>query len=98
MKIIATSLSEQINAVLFDSATGETQLVPKLPSHKDEGFNDDIVSGNGLRPYGITWDEDNVFIGLRRHMIVYDNHCLQPHHLQTLSTSTSSYVHKQHRS
>ena len=73
MKIIATSLGGDHNAVLFNSKNGEKQVVPQLPHHKDEGFNSDVVSGDEFRSYGITWDADNIFLGLRRHMLVYDN-------------------------
>jgi hypothetical protein len=74
MKVIGTPLkSDNVNAVLFDTSNSNSLVIPRLAHHKDEGYRQDIIGGWSHRPYGITWDADNIFIACRRNMIVYDN-------------------------
>jgi len=88
MKIAATPSNGTDNLCLFDTETKEEKRVAALPEHLNNEFADDLVNGPSHRPYGITWNADNVFVGIRRNLVVYDSELNAVDMLEVLGDNT----------
>ena len=69
MRLLITPSNPKYTFVLFDTETGEDRRIESLEAEADPGANE---SRPPHRPFGITWDKDNVYVANRRNICVYD--------------------------
>jgi hypothetical protein len=68
MKILATISDMSRVAILVDASTGRTSVIPGR-----RRFLDDTISNHApIRPFGITWTNNELFIGNHRQLLVFD--------------------------
>lgn len=71
MKFLLTHSNSDYILSLLDFSSGDMLHVPAEDQHRDEEAD---LSRPALRPYGITWDGENVFVANRTNLIVMDKH------------------------
>lgn len=70
MKLILTPSVENLTLALYNTETNESMLVPSTPDQ----FNTDADESRPRhRPYGITWNQDTIFVANRKNLLIYDN-------------------------
>ncbi len=70
MKLIITRTHEGETFCLYDTETGNLKSIP-FESGQENTNCDNTRPPH--RPFGITWDTDNIYIASRKSLLVYDN-------------------------
>lgn len=87
MRILATISDMTRLALVLDLESGATRSIPVRPE-----FFDPTVEGRPpCRPFGITWNRDELFIANNRQLLVYNR---QLYYLRTLPTPLQINVHQ----
>lgn len=69
MQLIITASNPAYGPILYDT---ESREIDKVPRQRDEADRGADSSRCFHRPYGISWNDDNLFIANRRYICVYD--------------------------
>lgn len=69
MKLICTPSDESYSFLILDTETGQET---RIESHKDEGDDGADATRNRHRPFGISWDDDFIYVPNRRSINVFD--------------------------
>ena len=69
MKLLVSPSNQDYILALYDAEQMTMRLVPAEKKHEDHRSD---TSRPPVRPYGITWDSENVFVASRSNLIVLD--------------------------
>ena len=69
MKLLITPSNPKYLLALYDVESKEMRTIKALKKHEDRKSDD---SRPTIRPFGITWDSDNLFVANRANLIVLD--------------------------